>query len=131
MGKSRFFVWWIIAAFAVSVPAVLAAQEADPADPFYESLLDEARFLYKEGKPAETIENLEVAFFGFLDHPGRLFECYVYLGVCHYQQKNYEKAAYYIQEIRRLKLGEHDAGAALPEGLAAKYAEVSAKLVES
>jgi hypothetical protein len=111
--------------------AVLAAQTADSVDPFYENLLEQGRVLYQNGKPAEVIENLEIAFFGFLDHPNRLLECYVYLTVCQFQQKNYEKAKYYVLEIKKLKLESRMAEVKLPEDLAKKYAEISPKLVKT
>jgi hypothetical protein len=112
-------------------PSILAAQTADTVDPFYENLLEEGRILFQNGKPAEVIENLQIAFFGFLDHPNRLLECYVYLAVCCFQQKNYEKARYYIMEIKKLKLEDHMAEVKFPEDLAKKYAEISPKLVKS
>jgi len=112
-------------------PSILAAQTADTVDPFYENLLEEGRFLYQNGKPAEVIENLQIAFFGFLDHPNRLLECYVYLAVCYFHQKNYEKARYYVLEIKKLKLENHMAEIKLPEDLAKNYAEISVKLVKS
>ena len=112
-------------------PSILAAQTADTVDPFYENLLEEGRILFQNGKPAEVIENLQIAFFGFLDHPNRLLECYVYLAVCHFQQKNYEKARYYVLEIKKLKLEDHMAEVKFPEVLAKKYAEISPKLIKS
>ncbi len=109
----------------------LSAQVAESVDPFYENLLEEGRFFYQEGKTAEAIENLEIAFFGFLDSPARLAECYIYLTVCHFQQKNIEKARYYLSEIKRLKLDQQTAALKLPENLAKKYAETAAKLGKS
>jgi hypothetical protein len=111
--------------------SVLGAQTIDSVDPFYENLLEQGRVLYQNSKPAEVIENLEIAFFGFLDHPNRLLECYVYLAVCQFQQKNYEKAKYYVLEIKKLKLESRMAEVKLPEDLTKKYAEISPKLVKS
>jgi hypothetical protein len=119
----------VLLAFASHHP--LASQVTESVDPFYENLLEEGRFFYQEGKTAEVIENLEVAYFGFLDSPARLAECYIYLTVCHFQQKNLEKAKYYHNEIKRLKLEQQMAAAKLPDNLAKKYAEVAAKLGKS
>ncbi len=129
--KSISVVYAVLIVLGLIAPSILAAQTADTVDPFYENLLEEGRFLYHNGKPAEVIENLQIAFFGFLDHPNRLLECYVYLTVCYFQQKNYEKARYYALEIKKLKLEDHMAEAKLPEDLAKKYAEISPKLVKS
>ena len=112
-------------------PLPLSAQATEAVDPFYENLLEEGKFFFQEGKTAEVIENLEIAFFGFLDSPPKLAECYIYLAVCHFQQKNLEKARYYQSEIKRLKLDQQTAALKLPEVLAKKYAEVAAKLGKS
>ena len=121
----------LAALLAFASPLPLASQVTESVDPFYENLLEEGRFFYQEGKTAEVIENLEIAYFGFLDSPPRLAECYIYLTVCHFQQKNLEKAKYYHNEIKRLKLEQQMAAAKLPENLAKKYAEVAAKLGKS
>jgi len=134
IGKNKGFLSFaclLAALLAFASPRPLASQVTESVDPFYENLLEEGRFFYQEGKTAEVIENLEVAYFGFLDSPARLAECYIYLTVCHFQQKNLEKAKHYHNEIKRLKLEQQIAAAKLPENLAKKYAEVAAKLGKS
>ena len=125
------FACFLAALLAFTSPLPLASQVTESVDPFYENLLEEGRFFYQEGKTAEVIENLEIAYFGFLDSPPRLAECYIYLTVCHFQQKNLEKARHYLSEIKRLKLDQQTASLKLPENLAKKYAEAAAKLDKS
>jgi len=95
-------------------------------DPFYEKLLDDGKFFYQSGKYPEAIENLEIAFFGYLDYSHKLLECYVYLEVCYYQIKNVEKSLYYYNKIKRLKLEESLPKLALPKVLLDRYRDINA-----
>jgi len=107
-----------------------STQQITPAtgrvDPFYEKLLEDARFFFQTGKYAEAIENLEIAYFGYLDYPHKLLECYIYLEVCHFQIKNQEKSKYYHDEIRRLKLEESLPKLALPKVVLDRYRDINA-----
>jgi len=128
----------ILAVLLILCSAVLSAspiqasaqQITNPAtgrvDPFYEKLLEDAKFFFQSGKYAEAIENLEIAFFGYLDYPHKLLECYVYLEVCHFQIKNQEKSKYYHDEIRRLKLEESLPKLSLPKVVLDRYRDINA-----
>jgi TolA-binding protein len=109
----------------------LQAQTAPQEDPFYKKLYDEGKYFYQNKNYAGAIEDFGIAFFGYLDNQPRLLECYVYLAVCHFELKNYEKTKYYIEEIRRLNLEEHAKAADLPEDLAKKYQEIVGKLYKA
>jgi tetratricopeptide (TPR) repeat protein len=111
--------------------AALQVQTAPQEDPFYKKLYDEGKYFYQNKNYAGAIEDFGIAFFGYLDNPPRLLECYVYLAVCHFEQKNYEKAKSYVEEIRRLKLEEHTKAANLPEDLAKRYQEIVGKLYKA
>lgn len=117
------------AGFAIPRPEL--ARTAEEVDPFYMNLLDEGRALYRDGDPAGAVEDLTVACFGFLDSPVRLLEGYVYLALCHDQLKNDDKARFYIQEIRRLKLEDHMADSGLPEEVAGKFTNLALKVGRS
>jgi tetratricopeptide (TPR) repeat protein len=95
-------------------------------DPFYKNLLEDGKFFFQSGKYPEAIENLEIAYFGYLDYPHKLLECYIYLEVCHFQIKNAEKSLYYYNEIKRLKLEESLEKLTLPKSLLDRYREISA-----
>ncbi len=104
--------------------AVLQAQTAPQEDPFYKKLYDEGKYFYQNKNYAGAIENFGIAFFGYLDNPPRLLECYVYLAVCHFEVREYERTKYYVEEIRKLDLEDHLKGADLPEDLAKRYREI-------
>ena len=126
--------YWCLAGMltlGLAWPSAPSAQAIDPPDPFYKNLLDEARILYQSGQHAGAIESLEIARFGFLDHPDLLLECHVYLAVCHIQMKNPDKARASVLEIRRMKLENRIAALNLPQDLTAKYAEIAAKLIKT
>jgi len=116
----------LLAALLILSGAALFAQVAEPVDPFYEKLLGDGKYFYQNGNYPEAIKNLEVAFFGLLDHPYKLLECYIYLGVSYSQIKNQEKSKYYFGEIKRLKLEESLPKLSLPKALLDSYREISA-----
>lgn len=99
---------------------------AERVDPFYKNLLEDAKFFFQSGKYPEAIENLEIAYFGYLDYPHKLLECYIYLEVCYFQIKNGEKSLYYYNEIKRLKLEESLEKLTLPKAVLDRYREISA-----
>jgi len=99
---------------------------AERVDPFYEKLLVDGKFFFQSGKYPEAIENLEIAYFGFLDYPHKLLECYIYLEVCYFQIKNGGKSLYYYNEIKRLKLEESLEKLTLPKAVLDRYQEISA-----
>ena len=105
---------------AIRLP--LQAQEA--VDPFYEKLFQDGQYFYKEANYAEAIKNFEIAFFGFIDHPDHLAQCYAYLTVSHYLQKNLDRSRYFVDEIKHLNLVDRLNSASLPDGLFHKYTEV-------
>ena len=108
--------------------AGIQAQTAPQEDPFYRKLYDEGKYFYQNKNYAGAVENFGIAFFGYLDNLPRLLECYVYLAVCHFELKNYEKTKYYIEEIRRLELENHLEAANLREDLVKRYQEIVGKL---
>lgn len=113
---------------SLPAPPALQAQASEQEDPFYRKLYDEGKYFYENKNYAGAIEDFEVAFFGYLDNLPRLLECYVYLTVCHFQLKNYEKAKSYVDEIRRLKLEKYIKEANLPGDLVKKYEEIVTKI---
>jgi len=62
---------------ALSFP--LSARADDGLDPFYQARLDEGKALYLRGDIPGSIQALEIASFGFLDHPEKRLEGSVYL----------------------------------------------------
>jgi tetratricopeptide (TPR) repeat protein len=103
------------------------AQETEQVDPFYRKLYEEGKYFYENKKLAEAIADFEIAFFGYLDNLPQLLECYIYLTDCHFQIKNYERAKYYIDEIKKLKLEEYINETTLTEELKKKYQEIIVK----
>lgn len=125
----------IAALFVVGIPVSILALDlvqtaAESVDPFYEKVLEEGKFFYLNGDLPRAIEDLEIAFFGFLDNPPKLSECYAYLMVCHFQEKHYDKAKYYANEIKRLKLQDFFASLSPPppEDVLKKYRDIILKL---
>lgn len=57
----------------------LSARADDGLDPFYQARLDEGKALYLRGDIPGSIQALEIASFGFLDHPEKRLEGSVYL----------------------------------------------------
>jgi len=101
-------------------------QVSEQVDPFYKKLYEDGKYLYQNGDYAGAVSNFEIAFFGFVDAPPRLLECYIYLEVCFAQLKNAEKAKYYNDEIKRLRLQNYLKNLKLPEDLEVKYIELNA-----
>jgi tetratricopeptide (TPR) repeat protein len=106
-------------------PGYIFAQVKEQDDPFYVKLLEDGKYFYDNGNYAEAIASFEIAFFGLLDNPSRLLECYVYLTVCYYQVKNGEKSKFYYDEIKKLKLQEYTKTLKAPGNLLDKYYEIS------
>lgn len=116
----------ITAAFLlVTLSPLLSAQDAYRVDPFYQTRLDEGRTLFLQGDFSGAVQNIEIAYFGFLDNPDKLLECYVYLSLGHGEMKSWERAEYYRNEIRRLKLGERLPNLDLPAAVKARYDEIN------
>jgi hypothetical protein len=120
-----------ISPFARPFSGLLLAQTTEQEDPFYKKLFEDGKYYYQNDKTPEAIENFEIAFFGYLDNLPKLLECYVYLTVCHFQQKNIEKSKYYADEIKRLKLQDYMKNITPPESLMKKYEEIIAKFYKS
>jgi len=102
------------------------SQVAEQVDPFYTKQLEEGKFLYQSGKFAEAAQCFEIAAFGFLDSPASLLESYLYLEACHFQTKNVDKAKYYADAMKRLKLEAQIASLNLPAPLTDKHREIAA-----
>lgn len=113
---------------AIAITVTPSSQESDRVDPFYEKLFSDGIVFFKSGNYPEAVENFEIAFFGFLDHPSKLLECYIYLTVCHFKLKDLEKAKHYLDEIDRLKLRDRLEKLKLPEDLADAFLEVTTYL---
>ena len=101
----------VLIILAASLPA------QDRVDPFYEKLVADGKEAFESKDFENTVQSFEVAFFGFLDNPPRLLECFVYLAVSYGELGNSEKGDYYLREIRRRKLDKNLAAANLPEDL--------------
>jgi cytochrome c-type biogenesis protein CcmH/NrfG len=120
---------------AAPAPLPLAAQngssaqaQAQAVDPFYTRLLDAGRDAYQRGSFQETVDNLKIAFFGYLDHPAQLLECYIYLEVSYFELRDLDGAVRYREEIRRAKLEAELPKLALPKALVDRYLEINASL---
>jgi tetratricopeptide (TPR) repeat protein len=122
------FFFIIISMTLISFPnfPFAQAQTSDQVDPFYLDLLRDGKYFYKNGAYEDAIENFKIAFFGFLENPPKLAECYLYLTVCYYQIKNTEQAKFYYDEIKRLNLEDHIENLNLPQSLLDKYYEIDA-----
>jgi tetratricopeptide (TPR) repeat protein len=96
------------------------------ADPFYQKLLEEGKWLWSRGSIAEAVENLEIAYFGFLKNPRPLLESAVYLMVCHFEAGNKDRAAFFEARLSELGAGDRLAGLGLPPALLEKYHEICA-----
>ena len=103
-------------------------QVTEQEDPFYKKLYNEGKYFYENKNFAGAIQDFEIASFGYVDNLPRLLECYVYLAICQFQQKNYEKTKFWIDEIKRLKLEDQLKTVKLPEDLAKKFQEIVSKL---
>lgn len=99
----------------IMLAASLPAQER--VDPFYEKLVAGGKEAFENKDFENAAQSFEVAFFGFLDNPPRLLECFVYLTVSYGELGNSEKGDYYLREIRRRKLDKNLGAANLPEDL--------------
>lgn len=100
------------------------AQSRNQVDPFYLKLFEDGKYFYQNADYPKAIENFEIAFFGLLDSPAKLLECYIHLAVCHNLVKNTEKAKYYRDEITRLNLQGYLKTIDLPKELADRYLEL-------
>ncbi len=107
-------------------PVRLAAQAKDQVDPFYDKLLEAGKYFFQQGNYEGAVENIGIAFFGYLDHPEKLLECYVYLEVCQFLLKNTEKSKFYDDEIKRLNLRSNLDALKLPSGLRDGFLEINA-----
>jgi tetratricopeptide (TPR) repeat protein len=104
-----------------------AFSQTEEVDPFYLKLSKEGKYFFQNGKYDEAIKSFEIAFFGFIDNPRMILDCYVHLAVAHFKLKNVEKAKYYLEEINRQELWEHLAAAQLPKELLDEYTEISSR----
>lgn len=116
---------FLILVSAAFVP-FLQAQIPERVDPFYLKLYEDGKYFYQSGDYAGAVSNFEIAFFGFVDNPPKLFECYIYLEVSYSHLKNADKTKYYYDEIKRLRLQTYLKNLKLPEDLEVKYLELNA-----
>lgn len=89
----------------------------DQGDPFYGNLIVKGREAFEKGEFEAAAGSFEIAYFGFLDNPPRLVECFVYLVSAHAELGNAEKRDHYLGEIRRLKLEKYIDEAKIPGDL--------------
>ena len=101
------------------------SQTSDQVDPFYLDLLRDGKYFYDNDNYAGAIENFKIAFIGFLDHPPKLLECYIYLTVCYHRLRDLEQSKFYYNEIKRLNLQEHLKSIDPPQALMDKYNEIA------
>ena len=116
----------IVPIITISSSSLAQAQTSNQVDPFYLDLLRDGKYFYENGDYDEAIESFKIAFFGFLENPPKLTECYLYLTVCYYLIKETEQAKYYYNEIKRLNFEEHFEGINPPQALLDKYHEIDA-----
>jgi len=109
-------------------PLQEVSTQAEEIDPFYYKLSRDGKYFFQNGQYSEAVKSLEIAFFGFIDNPKKLLECYVHLTVAHFKLKNVERAKFYLEEINRQELWEHLAAAQLPKGLLDEYTEITSRL---
>ena len=129
MKKGVFFFSFILLLSALC----LYSQEIEE-NPFYEKLFDEGKYYYSVGNYAEAVENIKIAFFGFLDNHEKLTESYIYLAVCHSLLNNQEQSLYFSNEIKRLNLQQHVPSIQQPYDLVSRYkaltsSQPSAKII--
>jgi len=108
--------------FAAGIPP----QPGQQVDPFYTGLFEEGKQLWLLGSYKEAIENLEIAYFGFLNSPELLLEASIYLMVCYFESGNNERAALYEAKVAELDTKGLMAGLDLPGALLEKYHEANA-----
>ncbi len=120
---SIFLTWCIL---AVSGPALGFPSAFQRVDPFYVKLFEEGKQLWSQGLFTEAIQDLEIAYFGFLKSPEPLLEASIYLMVCHFEVGSRDRAAFF--RARLIDLGAEDklSGLDLPQALLEKYHEASA-----
>ena len=70
----------------------------------------------------------KIAFFGYLDHPAQLLECYIYLEVSYFELRDLDNTSRYHNEIRQAKLESELPKLALPKALVDRYREINASL---
>jgi tetratricopeptide (TPR) repeat protein len=116
---------FLILVSAAFVP-FLQAQITEQIDPFYLKLYEDGKYFFQNGDFVGAVSNFEIAFFGFVDNPPKLLECYIYLEVSYSHLKNADKTKYYYNEIKRLRLQTHLKSLELPEDLEVKYLELNA-----
>lgn len=112
-------------ASSITTTTVPTTPTTTTADPFYEKLFEEGKYFYQNGNYLNAIENFEIAFFGFPDNLPRLLECYIYLTVCFFKEKNLEKSKHFSSEINRLNLQEYLNEINLPKDLMDKFLEIN------
>lgn len=112
-------------ASSITTTTVPTTPTTTKADPFYEKLFEEGKYFYQNGNYLKAIENLQIAFFGFPDNLPKLLECYIYLTVCFFKEKNIEKSKYFNSEINRLNLLEYLNEINLPKDLMDKFLEIN------
>lgn len=115
---------FVLTVLAASLPA------QERVDPFYEKLVADGKEAFGNKDFENAVKSFEVAFFGFLDKPPRLLECYVYLAVSYGELGNSEKSDYYLREIRRRKLDKHLDAANLPPDLLKKCGLLGAEAAD-
>ena len=135
MNRPWKFFLLIAALIAILGPPPLSAQngsgaraQAQAVDPFYTRLLDAGRDAYQRGNFQETVDNLKIAFFGYLDHPAQLLECYIYLEVSYFELRDLDNTSRYHNEIRQAKLESELPKLILPKALIDRYREINASL---
>lgn len=103
-----------------------SASSSGQLDPFYRKLLEEGKRSWSRGLIAEAIEDLEIAYFGFLKNPEPLLETAVYLMVCHFEAGSRDRAAFFEARLADLGAADRLSGLDLPQALLEKYHEASA-----
>jgi tetratricopeptide (TPR) repeat protein len=116
---------FLVLVSAAFVP-FLQAQITEQVDPFYLKLYEDGKYFFQNGDFAGAVSNFEIAFFGFVDNPPKLLECYIYLEVSYSHLKNADKTKYYYDEIKRLRLQTYLKNLKLSEDLEVKYLELNA-----
>mgnify|MGYP001157944368 FL=1 len=108
---------------ALSVP--LPARAESDLDPFYQARLDEGKALHLRGDIPGSIQALEIASFGFLDHPEKLLGCSVYLLLGYHRTNDAAGESRCRGEIERLAARTPLSSLFLPAPVRTAYEEIS------
>ena len=122
--KTILFPLAVLMTLAALFPSLPAGAD-DGIDPFYQARLDEGKALYLRGDIPGSIQALEIASFGFLDHSRTLLECSVYLLLGYHRANDAAGEIRCRGEVARLSVRIPLSDLGLPAPVRAAYEEIS------